>query len=26
VFVSLLPVIIEFIRHRRKPKGKHFAE
>lgn len=26
VFVSLLPVIIEFIRHRRKPKGKHFAD
>jgi len=26
VFVSLLPVIIEFIRHRRTPKGKHFAE
>lgn len=26
VFVSLLPVAIEFIRHRRKPKGKHFAE
>jgi membrane-associated protein len=26
VFVSLLPVVIEFIRHRRKPKGKHFAE
>ncbi len=25
VFVSLLPVAIEFIRHRRKPKGKHFA-
>ncbi|MEI7623817.1 MAG: VTT domain-containing protein [Actinomycetes bacterium] len=26
VFVSLLPVVIEFIRHRRTPKGKHFAE
>ena len=26
VFVSVLPVVIEFIRHRRKPKGKHFAE
>jgi len=26
VFVSILPVVIEFIRHRRKPKGKHFAE
>lgn len=25
VFVSLLPVLIEFARHRRKPKGKHFA-
>ncbi len=27
VFVSLLPVAIEFLRHRRNnPKGKHFAE
>ena len=26
VFVSLLPVVIEFIRHRRTPKGKYFAE
>ena len=26
VFVSLLPVVVEFVRHRRKPKGKHFAE
>ena len=26
VFVSILPVIIEFIRHRRSPKGEHFAE
>ncbi len=26
VFVSVLPVIVEFIRHRRAPKGKHFAE
>jgi membrane-associated protein len=26
VFVSLLPVAVEFVRHRRKPKGKHFAE
>lgn len=26
VFVSLLPVAIEVLRHRRKPKGKHFAE
>jgi membrane-associated protein len=26
VFVSILPVIIEFIRHRRAPKGDHFAE
>ena len=26
VFVSILPVIIEFIRHRRSAKGDHFAE
>ena len=26
VFVSLLPIAIEFLRHRRTPKGKHFAE
>ena len=26
VFVSLLPAAIEFLRHRRKPKGKPFAE
>ena len=26
VLISLIPIAIEFIRHRRKPKGKHFAD
>ena len=26
IVISLIPIAVEFIRHRRKPKGKHFAE
>ena len=26
VLISLIPIAIEFLRHRRKPKGKHFAD